>query len=130
MKELLIPFLTGLGAGILSAWGVGGGTILLLCMTLLLGVDQRQAQAVNLLFFLPAAGMGLLFHRQKGEIDGSLWRRAALPGTAAALATAALAQVIDVSLLRRPFGIYLLLAGLSMLRRLLQKSPPNDKKEA
>lgn len=130
MKELLIPFLTGLGAGVLSAWGVGGGTILLLCMTLLLGVDQRQAQAVNLLFFLPAAGVGLLFHRQKGEIAGPLWRRAALPGTAAALVAAAAAQVIDVSLLRRPFGIYLLLAGLSMLRRLLQKSPPNDKKRA
>lgn len=125
MKELLIPFLAGLGAGVLSAWGVGGGTILLLCMTLLLGVDQRQAQAVNLLFFLPAAGAGLLFHRKKGEIDGLLWRQTALAGTAAALAAAAAAQFLDVSLLRRPFGVYLLLAGLSMLRKLLKKTPPD-----
>ncbi|MFR6086085.1 MAG: hypothetical protein ACLUIX_01870 [Oscillospiraceae bacterium] len=31
-------------------------------MTLLLGVDQRTAQTINLLYFLPTAGMGLLSH--------------------------------------------------------------------
>ena len=45
----LLPFLCGLGAGILSAWGVGGGTLLLLVMTLFLGVDQATAQGINLL---------------------------------------------------------------------------------
>ena len=118
MKELLLPFLTGLGAGVLSAWGVGGGTLLLLCMTLLLGVEQQQAQGVNLLFFLPAAGAGLLFHRKEGEIDGAVWRRTALPGAAAALAAAAAAQFADPSLLRRPFGVYLLWAGITMAVRL------------
>ena len=53
MTEWLLPFLCGLGASIISAWGVGGGTLLLLVMTLLLGVDQRTAQGINLLFFLP-----------------------------------------------------------------------------
>lgn len=51
----LLPFLCGLGAGMISAWGVGGGTLLLLVMTLFLGVDQRSAQGINLLFFLPTA---------------------------------------------------------------------------
>ena len=44
MTDWLLPALAGFGTGILSAWGVGGGTLLLLCMTLLLGVDQRTAQ--------------------------------------------------------------------------------------
>ena len=43
MTEWLLPFLCGLGASIISAWGVGGGTLLLLVMTLFLGVDQRLA---------------------------------------------------------------------------------------
>ena len=55
MTDWLIPLLCGLGAGILSAWGVGGGTLLLLVMTLVLDVDQRTAQGINLLFFLPTA---------------------------------------------------------------------------
>ena len=43
MKSWLIPMAAGFGAGILSAWGVGGGTLLLLVMTLILGVPQQQA---------------------------------------------------------------------------------------
>ena len=49
MKSWLIPMAAGFGAGILSAWGVGGGTLLLLVMTLILGVPQQQAAAVYLL---------------------------------------------------------------------------------
>ena len=36
--NVLIPALCGFGCGIISAWGVGGGTLLLLVMTLVLGV--------------------------------------------------------------------------------------------
>ena len=43
MTDWLLPALAGFGTGILSAWGVGGGTLLLLLMTLFLGVDQTQA---------------------------------------------------------------------------------------
>ena len=49
MTAWLLPRAVGFATGILSAWGVGGGTLLLLCMTLLLGVDQRTAQTINLL---------------------------------------------------------------------------------
>ena len=43
MSAFVLPFLCGLGAAVISAWGVGGGTLLLLVMTLFLGVDQRTA---------------------------------------------------------------------------------------
>ena len=46
-----MPLLAGMGCGVLSAWGVGGGTLLLLVMTLFFGVDQAAAQGVNLLYF-------------------------------------------------------------------------------
>ena len=59
MTDWLFPALCGLLTGILSSWGVGGGTLLLLCMTLFFGVEQRTAQAINLLYFLPTAGISL-----------------------------------------------------------------------
>lgn len=108
-------FLCALAAGTLSAWGVGGGTLLLLVLTLLLGVDQRQAQTLNLLFFLPAAGAALLFHSRHGQLDAAAVRRTALPGALAALAGAVAAGLADTALLRRPFGLFLLWAGLSLL---------------
>ena len=54
-----MPLLAGVGCGVLSAWGIGGGTLLLLVMTLVFGVDQTAAQGINLLYFLPTAAMGL-----------------------------------------------------------------------
>lgn len=115
MVEWLLPFLFALGTGVLSAWGVGGGTLLLVCMTLFLGVEHRDAQAVNLLFFLPTAGIGLLFHRKNGFLDRDVWRQTAVPGALASLAGALFAASVDVSLLRRPFGLFLLYSGASML---------------
>lgn len=115
MKEAVLTFLCALAAGTLSAWGVGGGTLLLLALTLLLGVEQRQAQTLNLLFFLPAAGAALLFHGRRGELDTAAVRRTALPGALAALLGAVSAAALDVSLLRRPFGVFLLYAGGTLL---------------
>lgn len=115
MVKWLLPFLFAMGTGILSAWGVGGGTLLLVCMTLLLGVDHRLAQAINLLFFLPTAAIGLYFHGKNGFLEKDVWRQAALPGTLASLAGALAAAAVDVSLLRKPFGVFLLYSGAAML---------------
>jgi hypothetical protein len=74
VTDWLLPFLCGLGAAVISAWGVGGGTLLLLVMTLFLGVDQRTAQGINLLFFLPTAISALLCHWREGYLDVPTWK--------------------------------------------------------
>lgn len=116
MREFVVPFLLAAATGILSGWGVGGGTLLTVCMTLLLGVEHRQAQATNLLFFLPTAALSLWFHRKNGLIDKAVWVQTAVPGTIAAVSLAVAALMLDVSILRKPFGIFLLLCGASMLK--------------
>ena len=108
MSGFWIPLLAGAATGVLSAWGIGGGTLLLLVMTLLLGVEPRTAQGINLLYFL-------LYHRKNGLLDRELLRRTVPWGLLAAAGGALLASIIDVTLLRRIFGIYLLAAGVSML---------------
>ena len=100
MTDWIIPFLCGLGASILSAWGVGGGTLLLLVMTLFLDVDQRTAQGINLLFFLPTAASALVCHARGGYLDKPTLK-SAVP--------------LAVAVLRKPFGVYLLLSGVSLL---------------
>ena len=116
MTEFFISLLLGFSTGILSAWGVGGGTLLLLCMTLFLGVDQQTAQGINLLYFLPTAGMGLLQHHKNGLLDPTLLRMAIPWGIPFALTGAWLATSLDTDVLRRPFGLFLLLAGVMTLR--------------
>lgn len=108
----------GFGAGILSAWGVGGGTLLLLVMTLILGVPQQQAAAVNLLYFLPTAAMGVIAHKRNGLLETEALKSAIPWGAAAAVGGALLATAVDTDALRRPFGVYLLLATAGSLRQL------------
>ena len=115
MTDWLLPFLCGLGASLISAWGVGGGTLLLLVMTLFLDVDQRTAQGINLLFFLPTALSALLCHARGGYLDKPTLKAAIPWAVAAALIGAWIATNLDVEVLRKPFGIYLLLSGVSLL---------------
>ena len=116
MKDIVLPLLAGVGCGVLSAWGVGGGTLLLLVMTLFFGVDQAAAQGVNLLYFLPTAAMGLIWPRQTGRRHTAR-RRRTVPGARGRAAGASwAATALDVTLLRRPFGIFLLIAAAVTLR--------------
>lgn len=115
MTNFLLPLLCGFGAAIISAWGVGGGTLLLLVMTLFLGVDQRTAQGINLLFFLPTALSALICHGKQGFLDKPTLKSAVPAAVLAALAGAWIATAVDVELLRKPFGVYLLLSGISLI---------------
>ena len=111
----LLPLLAGAAAGILSGFGIGGGTLLLIWLTAFAGVPQNLAQGVNLLYFLPAAATALPAHIKNGYIDGKTVWPAALAGLAGTALAAWLATGLDVELLRRYFGGFLLVVGLREL---------------
>ena len=121
MKDFLLPLLLGAGTGILASWGIGGGTLLLLAMTLFLGVEQTQAQSINLLFFLPTAAIALFRYARRGYLKRDVLKRCIPVGAVAALAASLLAASLDAGIFRKPFGIFLLLAAVSLLRGGKQK---------
>ena len=115
MKDWILPLLVGAATGVLSGFGVGGGTLLLVYMTAFAGVEQRLAQGINLLYFLPAGLMALPAHVKNGYIE----KPVLLPAIGAGLACAALsawaATAIEVGLLRKFFGGFLVVIGLMEL---------------
>ena len=113
--DWLVSLLAGTATGILSGFGVGGGTLLLIYMTTFAGMPQNLAQGVNLLYFLPAAATALPAHIKNGYIDGKTVWPAALAGLAGTALAAWLATGLDVELLRRCFGGFLLVVGLREL---------------
>ena len=113
MTGWIIPLLVGCGTGILSSWGVGGGTLLLLIMTLVLDVPAGDAMAVNLLYFLPCAACALIFHIKNRQIVWPAVWPAAAAGAVCAVGGALLAQQADAETLRKLFGGFLILVGLS-----------------
>ena len=111
----MLPLAVGAATGVLSGFGVGGGTLLLVYMTAFAGLDQRLAQGINLLYFLPTAGMGLIWHRKNGLLEKDVLRQAIPLGTVAAIAAAWIATSVDTAVFRKPFGVYLLLTGVMTL---------------
>ena len=111
----MTAFFAALCCGIISAWGVGGGTLLLLVMTLFLGVEQETARGINLLFFLPTAASALVCHIKNDFVDGPTVKAAVPFALAAAAAGAWAASALPDGALRKPFGIYLLLSAASLL---------------
>ena len=69
MINWLIAALAGAVTGVLSGFGVGGGSLLLIYMTSFAGVAQNQAQGINLLYFLPAAAAALPAHFKNGNVE-------------------------------------------------------------
>lgn len=111
MREWLLPLLAGGAAGVLSGFGVGGGTLLLVYMTVFAGLDQRLAQGINLLYFLPSAAMALPAHWRNGSVVRPVLMPAILAGLLTAGAAAWAATVMEVELLRRCFGGFLIVIG-------------------
>lgn len=117
MTSWLLAALAGTATGILSGFGIGGGTLLLIWLTAFAGMEQTLAQGINLLYFLPAAATALPSHMKNGYIQ---WRTALPAAAAGLLSTAAAAwaaTALDVELLRKCFGIFLLYIGFSELLR-------------
>jgi len=113
--DWLFPFLVGAVTGVLSGFGVGGGTLLLLYLTAFAGVDQTTAQGINLLYFLPAAATALPAHVKNGFVDREVVKQAVPAGLLCAAAAAWAATAMDVELLHRCFGVFLLGIGLREL---------------
>ena len=53
MMEWITAALAGAITGVLSGFGIGGGSLLLIYMTSFAGVEQNLAQGINLLYFPP-----------------------------------------------------------------------------
>ena len=116
--ELILPFLAAAAAGVLSGWGLGGGTLLLLYLTAFAHLPPETARSVNLLFFLPCSAAALLAHIRQKQVELRCVLRAAPAGILCALLASRLAAGLDTALLKKLFGGFLLAMGLlELLRR-------------
>lgn len=110
-----IAILAGAVLGFLAGLGTGGGSLLILWLTLVLGMDHATARGINLLFFLPAAIIACLFRRKQGKLDFKKVLPAILSGCAAAGILSWVGNSMDMTVLRKLFGILLLFTGVREL---------------
>ena len=113
MWRIILLVLAGIAAGALGGMGMCGGTILIPVLTIFFGAEQKQAQAINLVAFIPMAIASLIVHvkNKRVETKGILW--IIIPATVLSLAGSMVAQAINGEILKRIFGGFLLLLSVA-----------------
>ena len=111
----MLNLLVGAALGFLSGLGVGGGSLLLLWLTLVVGEPRETARVMNLMFFLPCALIATAFRWRQSKPDWHLALTAIAAGLLGALLGNYLAPMLRADLLKKAFGILFLLAGFREL---------------
>lgn len=100
---------------VLSGMGVGGGGLFVIFLVLLTDLPQLSIQGMNLLFFMAASGSALLIHLSRRHILGMAVLCLALFGIVGSLLGTLLSARIPQDLLRKIFGVMLVITGILSL---------------
>lgn len=112
----MVNFLMGAVLGFLSGLGVGGGSLLLLWITLVLEQPQETARMLNLMFFIPCALIATLFRWKHSFPAWHLAVPAVLAGLIGALLGNLLNPMLNLPLLKKAFGLLFIVCGIRELR--------------
>ncbi len=112
MLKIILLAVSGIAAGVLGGMGMGGGTILIPLLTIFFNVGQKEAQAINLVAFIPMAIVSLALHIKNKRVkkEGLLW--IIVPAVLTSVGGGFAAQAVNGEVLKRIFGGFLLLLSV------------------
>ena len=117
----MLEILTGIISGTVSGTGMGGGTILILILSVFMGIDQHIAQASNLIFFIPTSITAIITTMKEKLIDWKIGIPVAIAGVIGAIFGAKISVNMDVNHLKRYFGIFLMLITIYEIYSLIKE---------
>ena len=105
LDNLSVTILIGTVLGILSGLGTGGGSLLILWLTLGAGITQPEARIINLMFFIPSALIACIFRWKQGRLDIKKILPAIIAGSIASGIFSFLSQHIEIMLLKNKSNV-------------------------
>lgn len=123
MFEILI----GIISGFVSGMGMGGGTILILCLSMFLGIEQHVAQATNLVFFIPTSIVAIIINIKQKNVNFKIAIPIAISGIIGAVIGAICSSKTDVRRLKKYFGVFLGLIAIWEIYSLIKKYKLKEK---
>ena len=115
LESLPVALIVGTLLGFRTGLGVGGGSLLILWLTLVLEMSQTAARGINLLFFLPSAAISCYLRWKQGSVTLKKILPAIFAGCAAAAVFSLISTRIDLEILKKLFGVLLLATGIREL---------------
>ena len=111
----MVNVLIGLVLGFLAGLGVGGGSLLMLWLTLVLDIPHGTARIINLIFFIPSALIASVFRWRQGALKLKPTIPAIVAGCIGAAVFSVFGKKLDMALLKKLFGVLLIFTGLREL---------------
>lgn len=108
MKEILF----GLISGIVAALGMGGGTILILLLSIFTNMKQHLIQGTNLIFFIPTSIAAIYMNIKNKTIDYKLATSIIIAGIVGAVVGSNLSFKVENKMLKKYFGIFLIFIAI------------------
>ena len=108
----MIEIFTGVISGIVSGLGMGGGTILILFLSLFLDIEQHIAQATNVIFFVPTAITAILVNLRQRNINLKIGIPICLWGVIGAFIGAIISMQMNMKTLRKFCGGFIILIAI------------------
>ena len=116
MEEILASIAIGLVAGFAAGMlGIGGGSIYVPALVLLMNEPQHIAQGVSLAAIVATALVGGVTHLRRGNVDLPSVAWVAPVAVVAAFGAALLADMLDPTVLRRIFAAVFIYFALTMI---------------
>lgn len=109
--------IVGFLSGIIGGMGMGGGTILIPALVLFANINPKLAQSINLISSIPMTIFALMIHIKNKNVVFKLVIPIALFGVIGAIFGSLVANYISEEVLRKGFGIFLLIIGLIEIKK-------------
>lgn len=120
--SFIIYLAVGFLAGVIGGMGMGGGTILIPALTILLGVNQHVAQATNVIAFLPMAALVLPQHKKNGLLrTDDVWE-IIIPALITTVLFGVIMAALPTEVLKKLFGFFLIALAVKQLFGLISSA--------
>ena len=116
-----MPVIFGIISGIVTGLGMGGGTILILLLSLFVNLEQHVAQATNLVFFVPTAISAIIINIKQKNIDYKLAGIISTCGIIGAIIGAIISESISSNRLKKYFAVFILLIAIYEIFKLYKE---------
>lgn len=116
-----MPVIFGIISGTVTGLGMGGGTILILLLSLFMNLEQHIAQATNLVFFVPTALSAIIINIKQKNIDYKLAGIVIIFGIIGAIIGAIISESISSYNLRKYFAIFIMIIAFYEIYKLYKE---------
>ena len=124
----MLEIIFGIIAGIVTGLGMGGGTVLILLLSLFTGLEQHVAQATNLVFFIPTSIAAIIINLKQKNIDFKLAINVVIFGIIGAIIGTIISNNISSENLRNYFAIFILFIAFHEVYELYREYKKEKKK--